>query len=81
MPAVRSVFLVITVRQVQIRVYLFFLCRIHVSVHFAVCLGCKTILFHLITVVCRGSWLRHCATSRKVAGSIPDGVIGIFSLT
>ena len=24
------------------------------------------------------SRLRHCATSRKVAGSIPDGVIGIF---
>ena len=24
------------------------------------------------------SWLRHCATSRKVAGSIPDGFIGIF---
>ena len=24
------------------------------------------------------SWLRHYATSRKVAGSIPDGVIGIF---
>ena len=24
------------------------------------------------------SWLRHCATSRKVAGSVPDGVIGIF---
>jgi len=24
------------------------------------------------------SSLRHCATSRKVAGSIPDGVIGIF---
>jgi hypothetical protein len=23
-------------------------------------------------------WLRHCATSRKVADSIPDGVIGIF---
>ena len=23
--------------------------------------------------------LRHCATTRKVAGSIPDGVIGIFS--
>jgi hypothetical protein len=20
-------------------------------------------------------WLRHCATNRKVAGSIPDGVI------
>ena len=24
------------------------------------------------------SWMRHCATSRKVAGSIPDGVIEIF---
>ena len=24
------------------------------------------------------SSLRHCVTSRKVAGSIPDGVIGIF---
>jgi hypothetical protein len=24
------------------------------------------------------SWLRHCATSRKVAGSIPDCVTGIF---
>jgi len=24
------------------------------------------------------SWLRHCATRRKVAGSIPDSVIGIF---
>jgi len=24
------------------------------------------------------SWLRHCASSRKVAGSIPDSVIGIF---
>ena len=24
------------------------------------------------------SWLRYCATSRKVVGSIPDGVIDIF---
>ena len=24
------------------------------------------------------SWLRHCATSQKVAGLIPDGVTGIF---
>jgi hypothetical protein len=24
------------------------------------------------------SWLRNCATNRQVAGSIPDGVIGIF---
>jgi hypothetical protein len=23
-------------------------------------------------------WLRYCATNRKVAGSIPDGVIVIF---
>jgi hypothetical protein len=23
-------------------------------------------------------WLRQCATNQKVAGSIPDGVIGIF---
>jgi len=27
------------------------------------------------------SWLRRCAISRKVAGSIPDGVIGFFLLT
>ena len=27
------------------------------------------------------SWLRHCITSRKVADSIPDGVIGMFPLT
>jgi hypothetical protein len=26
-----------------------------------------------------GNWLRHCATSRKVAGSIPDEVIGFFN--
>ena len=24
------------------------------------------------------SWLRHCTTSQKVAGSIPDGVSGFF---
>jgi hypothetical protein len=24
-------------------------------------------------------WLRHCATDRKVAGSIPDGVTGFFN--
>ena len=24
------------------------------------------------------SWLRHCATCRKIAGSVPDGVIGSF---
>jgi hypothetical protein len=25
-------------------------------------------------------WLRHCATNWKVAGSIPEGVIGIFDI-
>jgi hypothetical protein len=44
----------------------------------------KIILTLLIigTVIIRGtrwcSWLRHCATSREVAGSIPDGVTRIF---
>jgi hypothetical protein len=28
--------------------------------------------------VFRRSWLRECATSRKVTGSIPDGAIGFF---
>jgi hypothetical protein len=28
----------------------------------------------------RRGWFRHCDTSRKVAGSIPDGVNGIFHL-
>ena len=38
--------------------------------------------YHNLTILVLGmrwhSWLRHCATSRKVVGSIPDGVIGIF---
>jgi hypothetical protein len=25
------------------------------------------------------SWLRHCATNRKIAGSIPYGVTGTFN--
>ena len=33
-------------------------------------------MFTLGTAVTQ--WLRCCATNRKVAGSIPDGVIGIF---
>ena len=28
----------------------------------------------------RCSWLRHCATNSKVAGSIPNGVTRIFHL-
>jgi hypothetical protein len=38
--------------------------------------------FHLSTYFEQGarwrSWLRHYATNRQVAGSIPDGVTGIF---
>ena len=30
----------------------------------------------LVGTLCR-SWLKHCATSAKATGSIPDGVIGI----
>ena len=26
------------------------------------------------------SWLRHCASSQKFAGSIPDGVIGTMAV-
>jgi hypothetical protein len=32
----------------------------------------------ILCAMLRSSRLRHCATSRKVAGSIPDGVIGFF---
>ena len=42
----------------------------------------KRQVFHYVYVqvaaVWWRSWLKHCATSPKVAGSIPDGVIGIF---
>ena len=34
-------------------------------------------IFHVGTVVAQ--WLRCCATNRKVVGSIPDGVFGIFN--
>ena len=41
-----------------------------------------TVLFGPLSCYLRGtrwrSWLRHCATSRKLAGSTPDGVTGIF---
>jgi hypothetical protein len=38
----------------------------------------QTNVFTVITI-CKTSWLRHYATSRKVAGSIPDEVIGFFN--
>ena len=34
--------------------------------------------YELFLGVAVAQWLRYCATNRKVAGSIPDGVIGIF---
>jgi hypothetical protein len=41
-----------------------------------------TIFLHLISrrggPLMVAQWLRYCTTNRKVAGSIPDGVIGIF---
>jgi hypothetical protein len=37
------------------------------SVYFPFCIGTATLM-----------WLRCCATNRKVAGSIPDGVIEFF---
>jgi len=38
-------------------------------------LGLCLVIFHLH---CVRIWLRHCTTSRKTAGWIPDGVIGFF---
>ena len=37
---------------------------------------CESIYVYVATAVAQ--WLRCCATNRKGAGSIPDGVIGIF---
>jgi hypothetical protein len=36
------------------------------------------ITFLYIYFAAVAQWLRYCAANRKVAGSIPDGVIGIF---
>jgi hypothetical protein len=37
--------------------------------------------FIIITsIFCGAQWLRHHATNQQVAGSIPNGVIGIFQL-
>jgi hypothetical protein len=35
-------------------------------------------IYHLDVRRAVALWLRHYATNRQVAGSIPDGVIGIF---
>ena len=35
-------------------------------------------LVYVLSGTSVAQWLRCCATNRKVAGSIPNGVIGIF---
>ena len=45
--------------------------------------GCEVVLsfnpiFHSALIGVGAQWLRCCATNQKVAGLIPDGVIGIF---
>jgi hypothetical protein len=51
------------------------------SLRFTLCLCVGCVIGNVLSLV-KGqwwsSWLRHCATTRKVAGSIPDGVIRIF---
>jgi hypothetical protein len=44
--------------------------------YFLITLTFFNILFVFLRATRWRSWLRHCATSRKVAGSIPDGVNG-----
>ena len=39
---------------------------------------CKLILIFIDIGTAVAQWLRHCATNRKVAGSIPAGVSGFF---
>ena len=42
-------------------------------------LGDKNLsVLHILLWTAVAQWLRCCATNRKVAGSIPAGVIGIF---
>ena len=46
------------------------------------CSSYKTVMYFRKYIFIVGTavaqWLRCCATNRKVAGSIPDGVIGMF---
>ena len=47
---------------------------------FNVTAGLKDLKFYVVcsTQYTVAQWLRCCATNRKVAGSIRDGIIGIF---
>jgi hypothetical protein len=49
------------------------------SFHDSLFTACRHKLMSICESVRGGAnWFRHCATSQKVAGSIPDGVIGIL---
>jgi hypothetical protein len=57
----------------------------HVTPLFRFSFRSPSLFYLLVHSRCRGfvswrSWLRHGATNRQVAGSIPDGVSGFFSL-
>jgi len=59
----------------------FFLSLMSLSLICPVFLFAVFLIIHFTCDKIRGhtaQWLRCCATNRKVAGSIPDGVIGIF---
>ena len=48
------------------------------SVHFLTIMNDNFNVYYFLRAMWWHSWLRHCTTHKKVAGSIPDGVIGIF---
>ena len=60
-------------------------CYIYIYIYIYIYQTCQAlhIYIHIYIYIYTGhtrwrSWLRHCASSRKVAGSIPDSVIGFF---
>ena len=48
------------------------------GIHYAQCRIVDFVRYNITKGTAVAQWLRCCATNRKVAGSIPDGVIGIF---
>jgi hypothetical protein len=59
--------------------------RVHVEIKDRICRKSYNVLWkYMIYIYVWGTalaqWLRRCATNRKVAGSIPNGFIGIFHL-
>jgi len=56
-----------------------FVCVVHLSCEYLS--SVNSVVSFLQWGVRWHSWLRHCTTSRKVAGSILNGVTGFFSLT